>query len=154
MENKLGRALYVMCGFYANDGPLNIPGSVLRTLGWALGSLFFIGTIEFAYALFRRPVPLALRYAECFLATLAAPVLIPYSALLIRFNALWIPAIVSIALAGVKLRKRTVNARLTFFLFVIWDAATLYNILAVTLAIAFHIHWPTVIAIAGFRIWL
>jgi Stage II sporulation protein E (SpoIIE) len=148
----LGRAVFILAGFYADDGPLNMPASILLVFAWTLASLCLIGIIEFPYALFRRPVPLALRCVECLFAMFAAPVPIPYSALIIRFNALWIPAIVSIALAGAELRKRTVDAGVTFLLFAIMGAATLNNILAITFTTVYHVRWPTTVHIAGFRL--
>ncbi|MBV9675080.1 MAG: SpoIIE family protein phosphatase, partial [Acidobacteriaceae bacterium] len=145
----LSRALLVIDEFYVNDGPLSIPGNIVFALVWLLGSLWFIGVIEFSYGLFRRPIPLAIRCVECLLAILAVPAPVSNSVEFIAFNADLIPMIVPVALAGAELRKRTPDAGLTFFLFAIWSAATLNNILA----IAYHVGLPTAINIAGFRLW-
>src|SRR4051794_22398211 len=122
----LGRALTVMCEFYENDGPLNIPGSVITALLWAGVWLSCLGIIEFSYAFFRRPVPLAVRCIGWSIATLAAPLPFSYSAITVRLTVLLIPSTIVIAVAATEVRKRTLDAGLTLVLFAVLGATILY----------------------------
>jgi hypothetical protein len=149
----LSRALTVMCEFYWNFGPLNVPGSLIVPVVWAFIWLTCIAVIEFSYALFRRPVPLAIRGLECLLVALAAPVPLPYSAIPIRLTVLLVPAGVAVALAWVEFRKHTVDAGLTLVLFAVLAATILYNALALTIFISYGIIVPISIGIAGFWVW-
>ncbi|MFL6466132.1 MAG: PP2C family protein-serine/threonine phosphatase [Bryobacteraceae bacterium] len=150
----LGRALVVMCEFYENDGPLSIPGSIITAFLWAGVWLSCLGTIEFSYAFFRRPVPFAMRCIGWLIAALAAPLPFSYSAITVRLTVLLIPAVVSITVAAAEVRKRTLDAGLTLILFAALGATILYNVLDITIAITYGIGAPVAINIAGFRLWL
>jgi phosphoserine phosphatase RsbU/P len=159
----LSRAVFVLYTFYANYGPLHLPGSVLRALGPVVTALCFIAPIEFAYALFRRPVPIAVRCLEALLAIgVITPVLsvpVTFVKLTIRFIAVMVP----IVLAGFEFRKRTVDAGLTFLLFVIWGGTVLESVFVwattdlvrpVVSVIGHVILPPDFIYVAGFRLWI
>jgi sigma-B regulation protein RsbU (phosphoserine phosphatase) len=150
----LSRALVVMCEFYENDGPLNIPGSVITALLWAGVWLSCLGMIEFSYAFFRRPVPFAVRCIGWLIAMLAAPLPFPYSAITIRLTVLLIPSIITIAVAAAEVRKRTLDAGLTLILFAVLGATIVYNVLDIAIAIAYGVGAPITIHIAGFGLWL
>jgi hypothetical protein len=145
----LGRALTVLCETYANSGPLNVPGNVLVTLTWMFIVLNILGSIEFAFALFRRQVPKAVRVVECLLAMLAFSWPLPYSALFLRFNTFAIPSIVSITIAWTELRKRTPDASLNLFFFGAIGVANLLGVLAV-----YPVHAPISLEIGGMRLWV
>jgi hypothetical protein len=149
----LGRGVVVMCQFYLNYGPLNIPGNIMAAIFWAVIWVSCLGIIEFSYAFFGRPVPLAVRCVAWLLAALAAPVPFPYSAITPRLAILLIPAIVSIAVAATEFRKHTLDAGLTLVLFAVFGATALYNVVAVGIQVAYGIPAPLAINIAGFRLW-
>jgi len=149
----LGRAIVVMCEFYLNYGPLNLPGNSIVGLLWVGVWVSCLGTIEFSYAFFRRPVPFAVRCVAWLLATLAAPVPFPYSAITARLAVLLIPAVVTIAVAAVEVRKRTLDAGLTLVLFAVLGATALYNAVAIGIQVTHGISAPIAIDIGGFWLW-
>jgi sigma-B regulation protein RsbU (phosphoserine phosphatase) len=138
----LGRAIVVMCQFYLNYG-----------LFWAGVWVSCLGTIEFSYAFFRRPVPLAVRCVAWLLAALVTPVPFPYSAITARLAVLLIPAIITIAVAAAEFRKHTLDAGLTLVLFAVFGATALYNVVAVEIQVTHGIVAPIAINIAGFWVW-
>jgi hypothetical protein len=146
----LSRALLIMNEFYASDGPLDTPGTISLALVCVFGSFFFISVLEFSYALFRRPIPLAIRCFECLLATSSTLILFHPSAARLWFVLLLIPAAVPVFTALTEIRKLTPGARLNLVLFCFWGAATVDNILL----ISFGVPIPTAIYVFGFRLWV
>lgn len=143
-----GRALVVMCEFYANYGPLDVAGNVLDRLVWIAGSLSFFALAELPYALFRRAVPFAIRLLQAFF--LAGVLLfwqIPYQ---VRFFAFLVASFVSVAVAFLEWRKRTPDAGVALSVFAIAGLANLVTVLAID----FQLPLPMAIDLAGFRVWL
>ncbi|MFL6450061.1 MAG: SpoIIE family protein phosphatase [Bryobacteraceae bacterium] len=141
----LAGSLGIIPQFYLNYGPLDMP-DLARSLLWTCVSVFLIGLLRFPHALFRRRVPIAIRYFECFLALLASPVPFPYSARVLRSASVLAAALVPVALARAELRKRTADAKLILVLFAFLAAAIVHDMLAVIL------HSPTGIYIFGSRV--
>lgn len=124
------RALFEITLIYRDGGPLNVPGSIGRALGWGLGSVISIGITEFPFAMFRRQIPRALRFFELLLVLLVLPVPISYSALVPRYIVLLGANLVPLALGLAAFRKRMADAGITLVVFVILTAAGLSELLS------------------------
>ena len=146
----LSRALLVMDEFFVNYGPLAIPHSIPRVLVGVLYLLYMVGPIEFSFALFRRPVPLAVRCLEGLLFLFALPLRPPAPLKFGGAGLLLVSAFAPVVLAGLELRKRTREAGSALFLFILWSAVTFINILVMN----FHVRVSTAIQLGGFSIWL
>jgi hypothetical protein len=143
----LSRALVVMDEFYGNDGPLNVDVDMLNRLQWIAAAVSCVALAELPYALFRRPVPFAVRPLQAFFVAGGIFSRIPYPA---KFLAMLIPSFISVAVAFSEWRKRTPDAGLTLGVFTI---AALAN-LATILHIVFGLPFPPAIYPAGYRVWI
>jgi hypothetical protein len=153
----LARALWVLFEFYSNDGPLDDWFPVLLRLS-AITTVWWVSTIEFPYALFRRRVPFALRCIEPFFFLLfflfqwQSPG--SYYLVLAAWALQTLASIIPVAVAASEARKHTAGAAVTLLLFAASCAATLDNVISGLLTLILGVTLPTWVSIGPFQVWV